>query len=157
LIVEKKLAKIDEFYYRYLDDNLNPEKHQVKTCLLVFSIILLFIHTGCNKKTTQDQINSGVEGQVLLGPVSPTSTDESSSSEKPYKASLNILNTEREEITSIDTDKDGRFRLNLKPGEYIISPKAPNPPNPPYPEEQKVIVKEGEYTNVTIRFDSGIR
>jgi len=129
----------------------------VKSCLIVFSIIFLLNHTGCNKKTTQDQINSGITGQVLLGPVSPTSTDKNSSTEKPYKATLHFLNIEREKITSIDTDKDGLFRLNLEPGEYIISPEAPNPPNPPYPEEQKVIVKEGKFTEVTIRFDSGIR
>ena len=67
------------------------------------------------------------------------------------------MNQDREEVLQLDTDKEGRFKIALEPGEYIISPVARNPLRPPYPEEQKVTVKTNEFTEVKVIFDTGIR
>lgn len=123
----------------------------------VFLLLLLIFHLGCNKNTSNKQKNSGIEGQVLLSPTSPVVSSDKPRTDKPYKAKLKILNQDREEIFQTDTDDEGRFKIALEPGEYIISPVAPNLNRPPYPEEQKIIVKSNEFTKVTVLFDTGIR
>lgn len=125
--------------------------------LLALFLISLIVFPGCHRSASKKQLASGIEGQVLLGPLSPKVSSENPVTDRPYKATLNILNLEREQIARIQTDKEGKFKLALEPGEYIISPVAPNPFNPPYPEEQQVTVKPNEYTSVVVRFDSGIR
>jgi hypothetical protein len=127
--------------------------HSAKT---VFVLLLLLLVLSCNKKTAREKLSSGVEGQVLLGPMTAVVT-QNSKPDRPYQATINVLDSTRNEITQIETDKEGRFKVPLEPGVYILSPIAPNPPLPPTPEEKKVQVKEGEFTQVLIRFDTGIR
>lgn len=122
---------------------------------LFMPIYLFFLVAGCNK-ATKNAPDSGIEGQVLLGPMSAVVT-QNSKPDQPYQATIIILDSGRKEINRIETDKEGRFKIALKPGEYILSPVAPNPPLPPIPEEKKAVVKPGEYTNVVLHFDTGIR
>jgi hypothetical protein len=141
----------------------------IKTFSFLLLLFLLVVSLGCNQNTSNKKKNSGIEGQVLLSPTSPMVSSDRPRTDRPYKAKLKILNQDREEILQIDTDDKGKFKISLEPGEYIISPVAPNavelpdssklplPPKPPYPEEQKVTVKSNEYTVVTVVFDTSIR
>lgn len=145
----------------------------MKTLRLAATIFLLptlILLCGCSQNRTQKQLTSGIEGQVLLGPMSAVVGSEKPVPDKPFQATINILDTDREKVTQFETDEEGRFRIHLEPGDYIISPIAhnaakppdspglPSPPKkPPYPEEQKVTVKSGEYTQIIVRYDTGIR
>jgi len=131
--------------------------HPIKTVLAILLLfIFLFTIISCNRKTTRENLTSGIEGQVLLGPMTAVVT-ENSKPDQPYQATINVLDSTRKEITQIETDEEGRFKIPLEPGSYILSPVAQNPPLPPTPEEKKVRVKEGEYSQVIVRFDTGIR
>jgi hypothetical protein len=123
----------------------------------IFLLSALMSFSRCSQNRSQKQLSSGIEGQVLLGPMSAVVRADRPMPDKPYKADLKILSPEREEITQLQTDDEGKFKIVLEPGEYIISPVAPNPIRPPYPEEQTVTVKANQFTSVIVHFDTGIR
>jgi hypothetical protein len=76
-------------------------------------------------------------------------------SDRPYQASINVLNAQSETVGRIQSDTSGYFQKNLKPGTYILRPESSSVP--PYAVEQTVTVKENQMTKVTINYDSGIR
>jgi hypothetical protein len=132
----------------------------------IFLLPILFAPFGCSQNRAQKKLDSGIEGKVLLGPMSAVVNHDKPMPDKPYKATIKVLNPNREQIAQFETDEAGRFKVALEPGEYIISPIAPNTPQtpgslqvpkPPYPEEQKVKVKPGEYAQIIVRYDTGLR
>jgi len=75
--------------------------------------------------------------------------------DQPYQATLTVTSPKGERIVQIQTDEDGRFKIPLAPGEYILVPESPG--KLPFASEQDVSVKEGEFTQVIVNYDSGIR
>lgn len=75
--------------------------------------------------------------------------------DQPYQAVLTVNSPEGERIVQIQTDEEGRFRIPLQPGEYILHPESQNAL--PFAREQAVIVEEGTFTQVIVNYDSGIR
>jgi hypothetical protein len=60
-------------------------------------------------------------------------------------------------VTTVDAGADGRFRVPLRPGRYLLRPANPTGARLPRADPVTVTVDPGRYTTVTIRFDSGIR
>jgi hypothetical protein len=58
-------------------------------------------------------------------------------------------------ITQFDTEEEGYFKINLLPGTYILRPESGDPL--PYAPDQTVVVKDAQYTPVSIQYDTGIR
>jgi hypothetical protein len=59
---------------------------------------------------------------------------------------------------SVKAGSDGRFRVRLLPGSYVLQalPRSGSPfPRPPTP--LRVQVHAGRFTNITITYDTGIR
>jgi hypothetical protein len=122
-------------------------------CLLVISLYII----SCSNRPKTEELSSGITGQVLLGPMTPVMRSDKIVPDKPYQAKIKILDGKRELITEFETDKEGKFRIPLAPGTYIISPVAPKPNLPPSPEEITVTVEEGKYLETKVLFDTGIR
>ncbi|MFY9609786.1 MAG: carboxypeptidase-like regulatory domain-containing protein [Blastocatellia bacterium] len=105
------------------------------------------------------QAESGIEGQSVISPVRPGPQRQDQSGSAPYRTTLAVVNTAGgREVARFETGSDGRFRVSLPPGEYRIGP----PPEThrrgfPRGEEQTVKVLPGQFTRVTIEFDSGMR
>ena len=59
--------------------------------------------------------------------------------------------------TTVTTDAQGRFAMDLREGTYVVTAIAPNGSGPPTPIPQTVRVDAGAYTQVTLEVDSGIR
>jgi hypothetical protein len=58
----------------------------------------------------------------------------------------------------VRSNSNGRFRAILPPGKYVVRPMRVNNqslPRPPPPS--RVHVVEGQFTSVTITYDTGIR
>jgi hypothetical protein len=86
---------------------------------------------------------SGIEGQVLMG------------TNQPYQATLTVSNPKSGVIVQFQTDGLGHFRIPLEPGEYILHPESPN--GIPFATDQSIVVGTGQYTQVVVNYDSGIR
>jgi hypothetical protein len=122
--------------------------------ILIFLLILFLILTGCTNKTVET-LNSGIYGIITLGPISPVQK-EGEINYKPYKATVIVNSTNGTKITEFISNDDGSFKVYLKPGSYILeSQKTSNI----YPilKPITVVVKENQFTEVNISFDSGIR
>jgi hypothetical protein len=77
---------------------------------------------------------------------------------KPYKTTLVISTASQgKEVARVETGDDGRFRISLPPGEYIVGPPPGNVRFLPRASEQSVKVLPGQFAHLTINFDSGIR
>ncbi|MBI1885278.1 MAG: carboxypeptidase regulatory-like domain-containing protein [Chloroflexi bacterium] len=106
----------------------------------------------------QPSLTSGIRGQVLIGPTCPVVRQGSPCPDAPFQASVEVWNADRtDKITTFRTDEDGRFRVPLPPGEYLLEPLPPNPGVPPTPESQTVTVPAAGFVAVTLHFDTGIR
>jgi hypothetical protein len=123
--------------------------------ILLFPILLYI--TSCSNRPKTEELSSGISGQVLLGPMTAVMRSDKIVPDKPYQAKIKILNEKREFVTEFETDKEGKFRIPLAPGTYIISPVAPKPNLPPSPEEKTVTVEEGKFLETKVLFDTGIR
>jgi hypothetical protein len=88
----------------------------------------------------------------------PVIRAESPCPDRPVKAHLNILDAATGKVAAtVDSDADGGFVVSLPPGRYLLRPDQMSGAPPRRPAPATVIVKPGQYTTVTIRFDSGIR
>ena len=119
--------------------------------------LLLIWLTACSITPTPDG-TGGIEGQVLIGPTCPVvSPNDLDCADKPYQATLTILNTSGAKLTQFTTNANGIFRINLNPGEYILRPESPSGTSLPVAQEQSFTVITGQFTQLTVTYDSGIR
>jgi len=100
---------------------------------------------------------SGIEGLITLGPTcpGPTHINDPKCEDQPYQATITIENSNGQEITQVSSNAEGKFQVQLPAGTYILHPETPN--RLPTAQDMEVTVKTGEYTQVTIQYDSGIR
>jgi hypothetical protein len=98
---------------------------------------------------------SGIEGQVLLGPMCPVVQPEQECPDQPYQATLTVKTPDGVQITQFQSDAQGQFKVTLVPGEYILHPESPN--GVPFAGDQSFVVETGRYTHLTVNYDSGIR
>lgn len=99
--------------------------------------------------------DTGIEGQVFIGPTCPVVQIGQECPDQPYQAVLTVLSPEGREIVQVKTDEQGRFKIPLAPGEYILRPESPNVL--PFANEQPFVVESGVFTQVIVTYDSGIR
>ena len=98
---------------------------------------------------------SGIEGQVLLGPMCPVVQQGQDCPDQPYQATLTVTNLNGVQVAQFQSDEHGRFRVSLVPGEYILHPESPN--GIPFAGDQSFTVETGRYVQITVLYDSGIR
>jgi hypothetical protein len=98
---------------------------------------------------------SGVQGQVLVGPMCPVVQAGQECPDQPYQAALTVNSLRGERIAQVQTDEQGRFKIPLEPGEYILHPESPNVM--PFAPEQTFKVETGRFTQIIVHYDSGIR
>src|SRR5262250_2554940 len=70
---------------------------------------------------------SGIEGQVSIGPMCPVERPDRPCPDKPFEASIEIQNQDAQgDHLTVRSGKDGRFRVKLAPGKYKLTPISPN-------------------------------
>lgn len=119
-----------------------------------FAILLALTACGADDLLGPDA-PQGIEGIVLLGPQCPVQSLEDPCPDLPYEAWIEVRRASGESVTRIRSAEDGRFRVGLRPGRYILDPESGNPF--PIASELEVQVDEGVYAEVTVSFDTGIR
>jgi hypothetical protein len=101
-------------------------------------------------------LTSGVFGTITLGPLQPVSKP-GEVNERPYQATVLVMSPDGLwEITHFQSDAEGRFRVPLAPGDYLLEPTFEGEIYP-RAEKQMVTVPQDQFVEVNIRYDMGIR
>lgn len=101
-------------------------------------------------------ISSGIRGIVLLGPTCAVVVAGASPCLEPYEARLVVMDEDENVLGEMRSGADGRFEMALSPGEYTV---VPAPGGDPFPNAKptSVSVTDGEYTEIEIDYDTGVR
>ena len=119
-------------------------------------VVVLFTLVACSEDDLLEPgAAQGIEGIVLLGPQCPVQTLEDPCPDLPYEAWIDVRSAAGESVTRIRSGEDGRFRIGLRPGQYVLDPESGDPF--PVAGEQDVEVGAGAYVEVVVSFDTGIR
>jgi hypothetical protein len=90
-----------------------------------------------------------------MGPMCPVVQPGQGCPDQPYQATLTVNSPSGGTIVQFQTDGQGHFRIPLAPGQYILHPESPN--GMPFAADQSIIVGTGQYTQIVVNYDSGIR
>jgi hypothetical protein len=121
--------------------------------LLAFLTLLLL--PACSALLAAVPPDSGIEGQVFIGPMCPVVVAGQDCPDAPYQATLDVLTRSGRRVARVETDETGRFRIALAAGDYVI--RSGSTGGIPFAKPLDVVVRPGEFTRVMVHFDSGIR
>jgi len=105
----------------------------------------------------QEISGQGIKGIVLLGPHCPVVQEGVPCPDTPFQTDLVVTRPDgTRTIKKFSSDVNGTFEVLLPPGEYAIT--SPAGTTLPYCNTQEtVIVYEGEFTEIIVYCDTGIR
>ena len=100
---------------------------------------------------------TGIEGVITVSPTRPGPIRAGSDipNAAPLPNALFSVENEKGKVTSFTTDSQGRFRVSLKPGHYVIALAEHRFPRPCGPFE--IDVELAKMTKVEWRCDTGMR
>lgn len=99
---------------------------------------------------------SGIEGVVKIGPMCPVERLDSPCPDRPIRSVVTVAR-DGESVATTRSGKDGRFRLALPPGTYVVRAIPDGGAPPPSGRPVTVEVTAGAFAHVDITLDSGIR
>jgi hypothetical protein len=102
---------------------------------------------------------SGIRGGATAGPIFPHEIP-GVENRRPLANALLIIQSAQDgkEVARQRTDANGRFQIPLPPGAYRVVPLPPNPKAVlPRAEPFKVSVQQGEFPELVIDYETGIR
>jgi hypothetical protein len=128
--------------------------------MIILTFILSFTLTSCVQAVPIEPSptpSSGIEGLVTEGPMcpGPVTIGDTQCQDQPYQATIVILDADNNEIIKFQTDVAGYFWIHLPPGTYTLQPESKKAL--PHAADQSVEVNSGQYTQVTIMYDTGMR
>ena len=101
---------------------------------------------------------TGLKGRTMIAAPCPgPAIDDKPCPDQPLSASFEVLDGNNKVIARFQSDAEGRFEIALPPGTYTIIPDAAAPLFNPRNQPQQVTVQTKTMTDITLRFDSGIR
>jgi hypothetical protein len=106
---------------------------------------------------TQSQSPTGIEGVITVSPIRPGPIRAGSDvpTAVPLPNAVFTVGNEKGMVTSFTTDSEGRFRISLKPGHYVIVLAEHRFPRPCGPFDVDVV--SGKMTKMERRCDTGMR
>ena len=121
--------------------------------LLVLGAAVAVLSTACGSQPATS--SSGIEGTVTVGPTCPVERLASPCPERPISRGVSVQDRSGRQVAHFTTGADGRFRVALAPGTYTVVGDRNG--ILPRPIPTTATVREGQYTHVDVRYDSGIR
>lgn len=107
----------------------------------------------------EDVLISGVAGIVTIGPTCPVVRQgDISCADKPYSTTIQVIEVgspKNSPFTTTESAQDGKYKINLPPGEYSIQPVGGSVM--PRCEWKNITIKPSTMLNVNLFCDSGIR
>jgi hypothetical protein len=100
---------------------------------------------------------TGIEGVITVSPTRPGPIRAGSDipNAAPLPNAVFTVGNEKGVVTSFTTDSEGRFRVSLKPGHYVVTLAQHRFPRPCGPFE--IDVESAKLTKVEWRCDTGMR
>jgi hypothetical protein len=97
----------------------------MKTELLsiVSTILGLLACAVLAQATPQPASDTGLEGSISVSPIQGGPTRQGVPDSKPLPRTAFIVKQGERTVASFETDEQGRFRVSLPPGHYVISRK----------------------------------
>jgi len=121
--------------------------------------LLGWVGAAEKSRRTQASSESGIEGIVLIGPTRPVvRVGDDTPDEVPIATQLQVVRApDGGEVARLESGQDGKFRIALPPGEYVV--RQAQEPGRRYPiaAEVPVQVHSGKYSSITLHLDSGLR
>jgi hypothetical protein len=119
---------------------------------------ILSVSAADDSATTVKPNRGVLVGQVLMTPTRPVERIGVSAPQAPVSgATITISNLSSHRRTVVTTDKQGKFRVELRSGTYRMDIQSkgryPRPKNLP----ANVAIRKGEETHFDIQMDSGMR
>src|SRR5215204_2892952 len=127
------------------------KKESTMELKFIIGVLILLLAT-CSTQPAVTATASGIEGQVFIGPVCPVVQQGQECPDQPYQATLVVNNLNGREVVKVQTDIQGRFKIQLEPGEYILHPESPNVM--PFAGDQTFTVAAGRFTQIRVTYDS---
>lgn len=132
--------------------------HGVFVPLVVSGVAVALLSCGSASPRSRGGPASGVEAKITLGSLCPVARQVVTCPDHPFAARVEVLNASGRQVgDTIRSDDGGRLRVDLAPGAYTLVPLNPQPNVPPAASPVKATVVPGQYSVVTIRYDTGIR
>jgi hypothetical protein len=116
---------------------------------IALALALVVLMAACGESPGSSA--SGIRGHTIIGPNCPVEPCPSSPS-VPVGASF-VVRRGDVVVTRVRADSQGRFTVNLEPGEYVLATVDQVPSLKPV----AVTVQPGAFTEVVLDFDSGMR
>lgn len=129
----------------------------------LIGLMIVLAATGCERAadhaTDAGRLPaSGISGLTVVDIGCPTLTTASSCPTQPIGARLQFTRQDSGvAVVELQTADDGTFTVELPPGRYQILPSNLDGAPLPSAEPLAVDVVDGQFTQLTIQFDSGIR
>ncbi len=102
-------------------------------------------------------IDSGIRGRVTVGPMCPVVQEGVPCPDRPLAATIRIRKPGGKVVATVRSGAEGRFRVRLAAGRYVLEPVSPNAGAPPYAPPVAVRVRAHAFSRISITYDSGIR
>ncbi len=120
------------------------------------AVLMAAAITATAAPSLADDEDSGVRGRVTYGPVPSCGAPQPGvRCNRPYRATIRIRRRGDDDvIRRVRSNRQGRFRVELEPGRYVLDPVNKHPF--PRAERQRVHVRNGEFIKVHIHYASGI-
>jgi len=113
----------------------------------------------CTDKAGILPFDSGVEGVVTLGPTCPVMREgDTACADKPYATSIQVIavgSSKSSPFTTVESDKEGKYKTMLPPGEYVLQPVGGSVPL--RCETKNITIEPSKIIKVNLSCDSGIR
>jgi len=111
---------------------------------------------AATQSEAQPETGTGLEGEIWIGPVHGGPSRLGVPDSKPLAHTAFVVSKDEEIIASFETDDQGRFRVSLPPGKYIVSRKGGKGRVGGYgPFEAEIVA--GQMKKVRWECDSGMR
>ena len=105
-----------------------------------------------------ETLPTGLKGRAMIASPCPgPEREDQPCPDQPVSAAFEVFDAEGTVVARFQSDAEGHFNVALKPGSYTIVPAPGAPIFNARMQRQSVTVQTDQMTEVTLRFDSGMR
>jgi hypothetical protein len=124
---------------------------------LLLCLVILGTPLSLSPGQIEPERDTGIEGVITISPTRPGPIRAGSDipNAAPLLNAVFSVQNEKGKATSFTTDNEGRFRVSLKPGHYVVTLAEQRFPRPCGPFE--IDVESAKMTKVEWRCDTGMR